>query len=318
MIGIILALATTILFVSCIKDPSLVVVPTIPAVETAEVTNIAETSATVGGNVSFEGYASVQERGLCWSLSSNPTVSDNKISNGVGLGSFTGTINGLIAGTTYHIRAYAKNSVGVSYGLDVSFVTAAIMHKVTIISVANGTATAPNYVANGGKLDVTAVPAIGFMTDYIDVNGVKFNLNGINSYSIVNNQKPPVIVVTFKQDVLWTLLEKPWIETLLQERLVGATTWDDKYEFHVEKYDFHNNNQVSFYLDGNQGADRRYELKGDSLIVGADINGKYGNRYKIVAISRETLVLKEVIEYVTPEGKLDPSKNKESQKTFKH
>ena len=269
------------------------VVPTIPAVSTTDVTNVTQTSVTLGGNVSSEGDALVQERGICWSMTSNPTVSDNKISNGVGLGSFTGTISGLTAGTTYHARAYAKNSVGVAYGTDVQFTTNSIQLDVTTFSGANGKATAQNKVDLGGKFDVTAVPNLGYMTDSITVNGVKFNLNGTNTYTVMNNLKPPVITVTFKMDVMWTLLEKPWVEVLYQERNhLKSGAWTDYKEgkFHVEKYVFHNNGMMTPYLDGNQGADRKYELRTDSLIVGIYPNGLYGNKYKIVIVNSNTYV----------------------------
>jgi hypothetical protein len=90
---------------------------------TAAVTNIGSSSATSGGNITDDGGAAVTERGICYSTSSNPTTADNKITSGSGTGSFTANISGLIDSTTYHVRAYAINSVGTAYGNDVSFIT---------------------------------------------------------------------------------------------------------------------------------------------------------------------------------------------------
>jgi len=43
--------------------------------------------------------------------------------DGSGTGSFTSSITGLSANTTYHVRAYASSSDGTGYGSDISFTT---------------------------------------------------------------------------------------------------------------------------------------------------------------------------------------------------
>ncbi len=64
-------------------------------------------------------------RGVCWSTSANPTTTDNKTVDGSGTGVFTSSITGLFPGTIYHVRAYATNRVGTSYGQDLSYKTKA-------------------------------------------------------------------------------------------------------------------------------------------------------------------------------------------------
>ena len=96
---------------------------TTPTVTTTAISSIDDTSATSGGNVTSDGGASVTARGVCWSTSTDPTISDSKTSDGTGTGSFASSITGLSAGITYHVRAYAANSVGTNYGSDVSFAT---------------------------------------------------------------------------------------------------------------------------------------------------------------------------------------------------
>jgi len=94
-----------------------------PTITTATITNITETTATGGGNVTAQGSSSVNDRGVCWSTSQNPTTSDAKTTDGSGTGSFTSNLTGLTANTPYYVRAYATNSAGTAYGSQVSFTT---------------------------------------------------------------------------------------------------------------------------------------------------------------------------------------------------
>ncbi|MFH1242584.1 MAG: DUF1566 domain-containing protein [Pseudomonadota bacterium] len=94
-----------------------------PTVTTTAISSITATTASSGGNVTSDGGSSVTAKGVCWSTAANPTTSDSHTSDGTGTGSFTSSITGLSPGTTYHVRAYATNSVGPGYGSDVSFTT---------------------------------------------------------------------------------------------------------------------------------------------------------------------------------------------------
>ena len=96
---------------------------TLPTVVTSAVTQITETSAVVGGNVTSDGGASVTERGVVYSTTQNPTVANSKAASGSGTGAFTCNLTGLQSNTTYFVRAYAVNSKGTAYGDEVSFTT---------------------------------------------------------------------------------------------------------------------------------------------------------------------------------------------------
>ncbi len=94
-----------------------------PTVTTITVTSITHNSANSGGNVTYDGGATVTARGVCWSTSSNPTISNYHTTDGSGTGTFTSSITGLADNTTYYVRAYATNSVGTSYGNQIFFTT---------------------------------------------------------------------------------------------------------------------------------------------------------------------------------------------------
>ena len=94
---------------------------TAPAVTTTAISAITSTTASSGGNVTNGGSSSVTARGVCWNTAANPTISNNKTTDGTGTGIFTSSIAGLTAGTVYNVRAYATNSAGTSYGSNVTF-----------------------------------------------------------------------------------------------------------------------------------------------------------------------------------------------------
>lgn len=94
-----------------------------PTVTTQDVTNLTETSAITGGNVVFEGGDTVSARGVCWSTSSLPTISDSITLNGSGTGLFTSSLSGLSEYTLYYLRAYSVNIYGTGYGKEITFET---------------------------------------------------------------------------------------------------------------------------------------------------------------------------------------------------
>ena len=94
-----------------------------PAVTTNSITSITTNSASCGGNVTSDGGGTVTARGVCWSTKQNPTINDNKTTDGNGIGSYNSNLSNLSDNTTYYVRAYATNEKGTSYGLQKSFTT---------------------------------------------------------------------------------------------------------------------------------------------------------------------------------------------------
>ncbi len=132
---------------------------TAPVLTTEAISSIGFTTAVSGGEITGDGGSSVSERGICWSTSADPTTDDNKTSDGTGTGTFTSNLTGLTASTTYHVRAYATNSVGTSYGNDVTFTTEALAVPVLttagITSITLTSASSGGNVTSDGGSDVT-------------------------------------------------------------------------------------------------------------------------------------------------------------------
>jgi len=104
--------------VRCVRD-----ILSLSTLTTTVTSSITTTTATTGGNITNDGGAPIIARGICWSTSANPTISDSITTDGTGTGTFISALTGLTANTTYNVRAYATNSVGTAYGTQVSFTT---------------------------------------------------------------------------------------------------------------------------------------------------------------------------------------------------
>ncbi len=95
----------------------------IPTLTTNTITSITPNSASGGGSISNDGGDDIIARGICWNTVPNPTTSDSKTNDSLGEGTYISNITGLIASTTYYVKAYAINSAGTAYGNQVSFTT---------------------------------------------------------------------------------------------------------------------------------------------------------------------------------------------------
>ena len=130
-----------------------------PTLITTEATEVTETTAVVGGNVTDDGGANVTERGVVYSTSQNPTTSNSKVTSGSGLGAFVCNLTNLKSSTTYYARAYAKNTKGTSYGEPVTFTTKRIIVVPTVTTmevtqITTTTAVAGGEVTDDGGADV--------------------------------------------------------------------------------------------------------------------------------------------------------------------
>ncbi|MDD4712155.1 MAG: T9SS type A sorting domain-containing protein [Bacteroidales bacterium] len=133
-----------------------------PTLTTNSVSSITSTSAICGGNITDGGNGYVISRGVCWSITTNPTIANNKTSNGTGSTGFTSNITGLSPLTTYYVRAYATNTSGnTGYGNEnifntLSAVTPPILTTITVSSITSTSAISGGNISSDGGASVTA------------------------------------------------------------------------------------------------------------------------------------------------------------------
>ncbi len=130
-----------------------------PSVKTLAVASFVSDTGIGGGNITDDGGSIITERGVCWGLAENPAYSSSHTTDGTGTGLYSSTLTGLTPDVTYHVRAYARNSVGISYGDDLTFTRIAGLPSVTtadIVSITSTGAEAGGVVTDTGGANVTS------------------------------------------------------------------------------------------------------------------------------------------------------------------
>ena len=158
----------------CLSQNRVLVIVTVAnmsTITTTAVSNVFLTTATSGGDIGSDGGTPIIARGVCWSISPNPTISNFKTSDGTGLGGFTSSLTGLSNGTTYYLRAYATNAIGTTYGAQMTFTT------LTVPVITSFTPT------SGGRNVPISITGLNFN----DVNAVKFRGTDALSFIINSN-----------------------------------------------------------------------------------------------------------------------------------
>ncbi len=134
--------------------------PAFATLTTNAATSVTNMAAVSGGNITSDGGTPVTARGICWSTSPNPTVTNSTTNDGAGTGIFSSNISDLLGSTTYYVRAYAINTTGISYGNQITFTTIApvspslsttAISDITSVSSATG-----GSIINNGGANITA------------------------------------------------------------------------------------------------------------------------------------------------------------------
>ena len=131
-------------------------VPQVAEVETGSATDVTSSQAFVTGNVVNLGNTSgLSQYGHVWGTMENPTISNNKTQLGktTSTGAYNSTLTGLSPNTLYHVRAYATNEVGTSYGKDITFTTSladVILSTGSVNNITHRTATCQGEITSTG------------------------------------------------------------------------------------------------------------------------------------------------------------------------
>jgi len=94
-----------------------------PTVTTADATDVEETTATTGGNITDTGGANATRRGVKYGLTPGARTWDSYEDGDFGTGAFERNLAGLTEGELYYFEAYATNVIGTGYDAEKTFLT---------------------------------------------------------------------------------------------------------------------------------------------------------------------------------------------------
>ena len=143
----------------------------LPTVSTGLRTGFTVDTATFESTVSSDGNLPLTARGVCWSTTNPPTLSDSYTEDDTSSSTVESEITGLVQGATYYVRAYATNSWGTSYGTVRTFTTAIPISSLTDLeSIGN----LPSHPLNGNYFVTQDIDASDtLLTSYN--GGIGFN-----------------------------------------------------------------------------------------------------------------------------------------------
>ena len=203
-------------------SPNIIASSTTPTLTTVA-SGITATAATLGGNITNNGGATVTERGIVYNITGAPTTSDNKVQIGSGDGSFSDEITGLSSGTTYYVRAYAINSEGTSYGNEETFATNApalfLSTNPTITFDSNGSAGSDD-IASDGELGSD------------EINDLNLEIFAVNSSDTKLTGGLQVLEYNGLQQLTYETGVSPSFHGMVIQS-------DDQSNFSLQQFDFH-------------------------------------------------------------------------------
>ena len=157
-----------------------------PVIKSVLATNITKNTASINVELQDDGGTQVKESGICWGTDPNLTNDDNKTSSSFSQNKITESLANLKCNTTYYVKAYAKNDIGITYSNITSFKTSPgepSFSKIELIDKTETTLTVKVTLNNdgGAKISETgiwwgskALPSVPVSDNY-------------TAYSIANN-----------------------------------------------------------------------------------------------------------------------------------
>lgn len=113
-------LISVLWFSGCKKDED---TKELPQIKTIQASAITDSSATSCGIILSNGGDAIIESGIYWSANPDPSLTGFKATIESAKDTFSCKLSNLQPDKTYYVRAFATNSVGTSYGDEISFKT---------------------------------------------------------------------------------------------------------------------------------------------------------------------------------------------------
>ncbi len=139
-------------------------VNTLPTTTTGTASGISQTAATLAGAITATGCGTVTAYGVEYSTTNNFTTGTQVSGSNLSGGSFSVSLSGLTAGTTYYYKSYAVTAAGTAYGAQQSFNTVSLNPALSVSALSgfgtvciNTTAGPSSFTITGTNLTAAAV-----------------------------------------------------------------------------------------------------------------------------------------------------------------
>lgn len=132
--------------------------PTVPELTTGNVTDITASSARLHGIIKANGNSAINECGFVYDVVQYPTIENHKVVSSINNGSIDAQIQ-LLPNTTYYVRAFARNSIGIGYGQQIAFRTLdglPTIANTTVFNIKTTRATCSGSFTSDGGFAITA------------------------------------------------------------------------------------------------------------------------------------------------------------------
>ncbi len=187
-----------------------------PTLTTTAANTIVQFSATLGGNVTADGGASITERGVVYAITTtnaDPLIDGTgviKDTNETGTGSFSESIGGLTPNTQYSFKAYATNSQGTSYGTVQTFITTSLVAPTIMLNNINKVYGDANFdlaaTSNSGGIFSYTIEGLNTTgTSLSGTNNKTINLGNVGSITIRVTQAADGIYSSGTKDITLTI-----------------------------------------------------------------------------------------------------------------
>ncbi|GFO54977.1 hypothetical protein GMSM_19840 [Geomonas sp. Red276] len=120
----------------------------LPLLDSATLTGVTATSATGGGTI-FPNYYPATDAGLCWGSADYPGLAGRCLHLAEMATPFTAAITGLAPGSGYHVRSFAINTMGITYGNDVAMQAPRLDQTISIPPLPDKSYGDPSFVPGG-------------------------------------------------------------------------------------------------------------------------------------------------------------------------
>jgi len=175
--------------------------PSVPVVDTLAVDDIAKYTATLNGEIMDIGSENADLRGFVYSSTSHSDPGDvapadtdyedyTSESGDFSEGVFDDGVTGLIADTTYYVRAWAHNDDGYSYGDEVTFDTLPIVYGIS------------GAVTLGGTAIEGAVVRCVRQSDNVAITAQTTDAGGLYAFSDLDNEELYHLAVEYETESL--------------------------------------------------------------------------------------------------------------------